>query len=374
MSTSSAPIAVLFGTRPEAIKLAPVVLELRDRGLPHLVVTTGQHTTMVEEVLALFEIQPDADLGLMQPGQSLDQLLATALDRVGRWLDANGPRAVVVQGDTTSMLGSALSAFHRTIPVAHVESGLRSGDPLLPFPEEMNRRLASAIATWHFAPTPGAAENLRVAGIDDGVHVVGNTVVDALRRIDPIGAPLPEPFATFVGATPYLLATAHRRESWDGGIAAIATALRDVLRQRSDLRLIFATHPNPVARGPVDAILGGEPQAMVVDAIPYPEFLILLANARLAVSDSGGVQEEGPSLGVPVLVTRETTERPEGIDAGAVRLVGTDTTRIRETTLDLLADPSALAAMATAGGEIYGDGHAAERIVSVLAGETADRG
>ena len=369
MPTTRAPIAVLFGTRPEAIKLAPVVLALRDAGVPHLVVTTGQHTTMVAEVLDLFGIRQDADLELMSPGQSLDQMLGRALERVGAMLEERLPAAVVVQGDTTSMLGSALAAFHHRIPVAHVEAGLRSNDFRQPFPEEMNRRVASTIARWHFAPTESAAANLRREGITAGVHVVGNTVVDALRRINPDGSALPEPFASFIGDAPYLLATAHRRESWDGGIAAIATALRDVLAARPDLRLVFATHPNPVARGPVDALLGAEPRAMVVDALPYPVFLALLARARLAVSDSGGVQEEGPTLGVPVLVTRTTTERPEGIDAGAVQLVGTDADRVRATTLALLSEPERLAAMSGAGRTIYGDGSAAPRIVSVIAAE-----
>jgi UDP-N-acetylglucosamine 2-epimerase (non-hydrolysing) len=373
MPTSSAPIAVLFGTRPEAIKLAPVVLALRAAGVPHLVVTTGQHTTMVTGVLELFGIRPDGDLELMLPGQSLDQLLARAIERVGTMLDERRPAAVVVQGDTTSMLGSALAAFHHRIPVAHVEAGLRSNDVRHPFPEEMNRRIASSIARWHFAPTESSAANLRREGITMGVHVVGNTVVDALRMIDPDRSALPEPFSSFVGDAPYLLATAHRRESWNGGIAAIATALGDVLAARPELRLIFATHPNPVARGPVDAVLGHEPRAMVVDALPYPTFLALLVRARLAVSDSGGVQEEGPTLGVPVLVTRSTTERPEGIAAGAVQLVGTDADRVRATTLDLLDDPARLAAMSVAGRTIYGDGTAAQRIALVIADEAFAR-
>lgn len=373
MPTTSAAVAVLLGTRPEAIKLAPVVLALREAGLPHLVVATGQHTTMVDEVLDLFEIRPDADLELLQPGQSLDAMLARAIERVGSLLDERRPSAVVVQGDTTSMLGSAIAAFHHGIGVAHVEAGLRSHDLQMPFPEEMNRRTASVLARWHFAPTDVAAQNLRREGIVDGVHVVGNTVVDALRRIGPERGSLPEPFAGFVGAAPYLLATAHRRESWDGGIAAVAGALRDVLAGNPELRLVFATHPNPLARGPVDEILGSEPRAMVVDALSYPVFLALLANARLAISDSGGVQEEGPTLGTPVLVTRGTTERPEGIAAGAVRLVGTDADAVRRVVTDLIGAPERLDAMARSGGEIYGDGRAARRIVGILAREVFDR-
>ena len=264
------------------------------------------------------------------------------------------------------MLGSALAAFHHDVPVGHVEAGLRSHDMRMPFPEEMNRRAAATFATWHFAPTTGAAENLRREGVEDGVHVVGNTVVDAVRIVEPSRAKLPEPFSSFVGGAPYLLATAHRRESWGEGIAAIAGGLRDALRAAPDHRLIFVTHPNPAARTPVNEALGGESRAMVVDALPYADFLQLLCGATLAVSDSGGVQEEGPTLGVPVLVTRSVTERPEGVDAGAVRIVGTDAATISRAVIGLINDPSTLAEMTRASRGIYGDGHAAERIARIL--------
>jgi UDP-N-acetylglucosamine 2-epimerase (non-hydrolysing) len=369
MPTSPPPIAVLFGTRPEAIKLAPVVIAMRRADVPHLVVTTGQHDAMVREVLDLFDIVPDADLRLLQPGQTLDAMLARALSRIGAWLDEHRPRAVVVQGDTTSVLGCTIAAFHQGIPVGHVEAGLRSHDMAHPFPEEMNRRVASTIATWHFCPTERSAENLRREGVTRGIQVVGNTVVDAVRAIGPDASQLGEQLTSFLGDGPYLLATAHRRESWDGGIASVATALRDVLGAHPDLRLVFATHPNPIARGPVEEILGAEERAMVVDALPYPTFLALLAGARLVVSDSGGVQEEGPTLGTPVLVTRTTTERPEGVDAGAVRIVGTDTARVRSSVAELLDDPAELEAMARQGGAIYGDGHAADRITEILVRE-----
>jgi len=369
MPTTRAPITVLFGTRPEAIKLAPVIIALRDEGFVPFVVTTGQHPEMVIEVLDLFGLHPDADLALMRPGQSLDMMLARAIKRVGALLADAPPRAVLVQGDTTSMLGSAIAAFHHRIPVGHVEAGLRSNDLDHPFPEEMNRSVAARIARWHFAPTPSAAENLRSEGITSGVHVVGNTVVDALRAIRAGRRELPEPFRSFLAGGPYLLATAHRRESWDGGIGAVAAALRDVLAARPELRLVFATHPNPIARRPVDEILGDEPRALIVDALAYPVFLDLLADARLAVSDSGGVQEEGPTLGVPVLVTRATTERPEGVEAGAVRLIGTDESRVRSETLALLGDDARLAAMSRSGGDLYGDGTAARRSATVLRDE-----
>ncbi len=362
------PAAVVFGTRPEAIKLAPVILALRDADVPHVVITTGQHREMVDEVLQLFGIHPEADLGLLRGGQTLDELLARALLSTGEALERFGPRMMIVQGDTTSMLGAALAAFHRGVPVAHVEGGLRSHDLSLPFPEEMNRRAAAAVARWHFAPTLGAAENLRAENVSGEIHVVGNTVVDALRWI--VGRDSedrPEPVLRFVGEAPYLLATAHRRESWGAGIAGIARGLRDVLAARPDHRLVFATHPNPAAREPVERALADEPRAMVVDALPYPVFVRLLRGAQVVVSDSGGVQEEGPTLGVPVLVTRAVTERPEGIAAGAVRVIGTDEDAVRAAVLELLDDPAQRAAMAAAGPGIYGDGHTAERIVRILA-------
>lgn len=364
------PVAVLLGTRPEAIKLAPVVQALRVAQRPHLVVATGQHAALAREALALFGIEPDVDLGLMRAGQTLDYLLAAAVTEVGELIATRRPSAVLVQGDTTSMLGSSLAAFHHRVPVGHVEAGLRSGDVAHPFPEEMNRRAASHVVRWHFAPTPRAAANLAAEGVRLDVHVTGNTVVDAVRFIaerTPLHPP-PE-VRDFLGEHPYVLATAHRRESWDGGIARIAEALRDVLRAETELRLIFVTHPNPVARGPVDELLGADPRALVLDALDYAAFLGLLRGALVAVSDSGGVQEEGPTLGVPVLVTRSTTERPEGIDAGAVELVGTGVAAIRDALSGLLRDPERRRAMGAAGGGLYGDGHAAERVVEILSRE-----
>lgn len=365
--TLSSSIAVVLGTRPEAIKLAPVIIALRAIGRAPLVATTGQHAALARDALELFEIEPDVDLRLMRAGQTLDSLLAAAVEQVGAMLDERQPAAVVVQGDTTSMLGSAIAAFHHGIPVGHVEAGLRSGDAAHPFPEEMNRHAASVIARWHFAPTAGAARNLEREGVASGIHVTGNTVVDALRRIEATRTHRLSPeLAAFLGDRPYLLATAHRRESWAGGIATIAEALHDVLRAEPALRMVFVTHPNPLARQPVEAILGQNPQAIILDAIAYGAFIKLLSGARLAVSDSGGVQEEGATLGVPVFVTRSTTERPEGVDAGAAQLVGTDRDRVRSAVLSLLHDPGAEARMRAAGRDLYGDGRAAERIVEIL--------
>lgn len=367
VEASDHSIAVLFGTRPEAIKLAPLVLELRRRSLPCLVVTTGQHRELVTSVLELFDILPDLDLAIMRPGQTLDYILSATVTGVGELLADRRPAAVVVQGDTSSALGASLAAFHHGIPLGHVEAGLRSGNMALPFPEEMNRRATAVVARWHFAPTDGAADNLAAEGIREGVTVTGNTVVDAVHHVLAGSRALPTELADFVDGHPYLLATSHRRESWGGGIASVAAALAEVLDSEPSLRLVFATHPNPLARDPVRAALGANPRVCIVDALDYATFLLLLKGALLAVSDSGGVQEEGPTLGVPVLVTRSVTERPEGVDAGAVRLIGTDREAVRATVLGLVRDPDARLRMASVGRAIYGDGRAAARIADVLA-------
>lgn len=366
MSSHAAPVAVLFGTRPEAIKLAPVLVELRARGLPTLVIATGQHRDIVGPVLQLFDIRPDHDLALMRRRQTLDHVLSSVVSHVGRILAETQPRALLVQGDTTSTLGGSLVAFHNRIPVGHVEAGLRSGSLELPFPEEMNRRVTSIVARWHFAPTAGAAANLRREGVSAGILVTGNTVVDALRYISGRTTTATGNLAGFAARGPLIVATAHRRESWDGGIERIALALRETLHELRDHRLVFATHPNPVAYGPVRDLLAGEERARVVTALGYAEFVGLLARARVAVTDSGGIQEEAPTLGIPTLVTRDVTERPEGVAAGAVILVGTDVGRIRDTALQVLTDSARHEHMARAGRNLYGDGTAARRIVDRL--------
>ena len=366
-SPDSGSVAVLFGTRPEAVKLCPVILALRRAGLVVDAVTTGQHRELLADVLPRFGIVPDGDLELMRPDQSLDYLLGTGIERIGRYLESASPQAVVVQGDTTSTLAAAISAFHHRIPVGHVEAGLRTYDMDFPFPEEMNRRATTVIARWHFAPTAVAAENLAREGIVDRVYVTGNTVVDALRMILETAPVIPADLQSFLDSGPYVLASAHRRESWGEPIGNVARALAAVVDATPGLRVVFVTHPNPLARGPVDAALAGHPRVRILDALPYPQFLKVLAGALVAVSDSGGVQEEGPTLGVPVLVTRAITERPEGISAGAVMLVGTDFDRIVSNALTLVRDPAARAAMSNSARGIYGDGHASERIVAVLA-------
>ncbi|MGH2383492.1 MAG: non-hydrolyzing UDP-N-acetylglucosamine 2-epimerase [Candidatus Limnocylindria bacterium] len=342
---------------------------LKSRRMPTVVLSTGQHEEMVAQVLRPFGINIDHDLHLMREAQSLDYVLSASIAGIGDFLQRTAVRAVVVQGDTSSTLGASLAAFHADAPVAHVEAGLRSHNITIPFPEEMNRRLTSQLARWHFAPTKGAAENLRMEGITEGVHITGNTVVDAVRHILEEPVPLPEQLRSFVTKGPVIVATAHRRESWNGGIERVARALRTVLSEFQEYRLVFATHPNPLARQPVETIFRDEPRALVVQALEYPSFIRVLSQATLAVTDSGGIQEEGPTLGVPVMVTRDVTERPEGVEAGAVRLVGTDETTILEGARELLVDHAARHAMAAVGRALYGDGRAAGRIVEVLNSE-----
>jgi UDP-N-acetylglucosamine 2-epimerase (non-hydrolysing) len=359
-----APIAVVFGTRPEAVKLAPVIRELRSRGVKTAVIGTGQHRDLVDPVLSLFELALDHDLKIMKPDSDLNAVLTLAIDRLGTLLADLQPQAVVVQGDTTSALGGALAAFNCGIPVAHVEAGLRSHDLAFPFPEEMHRRVISILSRWHFAPTSHAAAELRSERVPGRVVKTGNTVVDALRFI--LASNKQRRLGRVGPEGPYILATAHRRESWGQPIRNIALGLRDVLDARPGLSVVFATHPNPKAHDPVEEVLGSDPRAMLVGPMEYDAFLEILRGALLAVTDSGGVQEEGPTLGVPVLVTRSVTERPEGLTAGAVRMVGTRRSAIRRAIERLLDDPGERVRMGRVGRRVYGDGLASRRIVDTL--------
>lgn len=329
-----------------------------------IVIGTGQHRDLVEPVLQRFGIVLDHDLKIMEADASLNMVLSRAVARLGQVLERLRPDVVIVQGDTTSALGGALAAFNCSIAVAHVEAGLRSHDLALPYPEEMHRRVISVVSSWHFAPTRHAAAQLRAERVPGQIVVTGNTVVDAVQLVlasRPADRP---PVARPDG--PYVLATAHRRESWGTPIRNIALGLRDVLARHPDLAVVFATHPNPKARRPVEEVLGSEPRAMVLGAMDYDDFLALLRGAVLAVTDSGGVQEEGPTLGVPVLVTRSVTERPEGLLAGAVQMVGTGRAAIRREVTRLLDDPRQRSRMASVGRRVYGDGTAARRIVDAL--------
>ncbi|KRC81740.1 non-hydrolyzing UDP-N-acetylglucosamine 2-epimerase [Sphingomonas sp. Root241] len=370
----SAPkILVVFGTRPEAIKLFPVVQALQAQGrLTVRTCVTAQHRGLLDQVLAIAGIVPDVDLDVMTPGQSLDELTARLLTGLGRVFDAEKPDRVLVQGDTATAMVGALAAYYRKIPVGHVEAGLRSGDIYQPWPEEVNRRIVAPIADQHFAPTETAAEALRRENVDPStIHVTGNTVIDALHttraRIaaDPsLAAGLDKIAERFAGKR-LVLVTTHRRENFGDGMAGIAGAISRIAA-RPDTAVLFPMHPNPNVVSVMDRVLGDQPNICRIDPLDYPHFIRALGMAEVVLSDSGGVQEEAPALGKPVLVMRETTERPEGVAAGTAKLVGTDPDRIVSEISTLLDAPRAYSAMARAHNP-FGDGHAAERIVEIVA-------
>jgi UDP-N-acetylglucosamine 2-epimerase (non-hydrolysing) len=364
-------VAVVVGTRPEVIKLAPVVLALRQsHELAPLVISTGQHRTMLDQALEVFGIAPDLDLGLMAPGQTLEELTARALVKMKEALAAVSPSWVVVQGDTTTALAAAMAAFYARVPIAHVEAGLRSGDLSSPFPEEMNRRMVDQIADLLLAPTRAAADHLLGEGFaPERIHVTGNTVVDALAlvreriRLRPIAIPgLPEEKAA---GKRIVLVTAHRRESFGAPLAEMLKALRQIARDNPDVLLVYPVHLNPNVDGPARAVLGGEERIALLPPLGYLEFVALLERSTLVLTDSGGVQEEAPTFGVPILVMRDNTERPEGVAAGVARLVGTSGANIVREASRLLGDPAAYRQMAAAVNP-YGDGQAARRIVRLL--------
>ncbi len=366
-------ILTVFGTRPEAIKLFPLVHALAaDPRFVSRVCVSGQHRGMLDQVLAVAGLAPDHDLDLMRPDQSLDALTATLLTGLGNVLDAEEPAWVVVQGDTATAMAGALAAYHRKIPVAHVEAGLRSGDIHQPWPEEVNRKVVGAIAALHFAPTEAAAAALRREGIDPAtVHVTGNTVIDALHWMTARVAAQPElaaqlaPLEQRFAGKRLIAVTSHRRENFGAGLQAIAEAIRR-LAARPDVAVIFPVHLNPQVRRVMTAELAGLDTVALVEPLDYPHFARLLERCDLILTDSGGVQEEAPAFGKPVLVLRETTERPEGVEAGTARLVGTDADRIVAEAERLLDDPAAYAAMARAHNP-FGDGRSAARIVELLA-------
>ena len=365
-------VLLIFGTRPGAIKLFPVVRALAGRpGIAPRVCVTAQHRGLLDQVLAIAGLTPDIDLDLMEPGQTLDRLTARLLTGLGETMDRERPDRVIVQGDTATAMAGALAAYYRKIPVAHVEAGLRSGNIYHPWPEEVNRRIVAPIADLHFAPTDTAAEALARENIRAGVHVTGNTVIDALHwtnaRIDAeptLAAGLDDIARRFAGKR-IVLVTTHRRENFGGGMENIAHAIADIAA-REDVAVIFPMHPNPNVGAVMDAILGDRPNVARIDPLDYPHFIRALGLCHLALSESGGVQEEAPALGKPVLVMRDTTERPEGVAAGTARLVGTDRARIVSEVFTLIDDKAAWSQMARAHNP-FGDGHAAERIAGVIA-------
>ena len=353
-------VAVVCGTRPEAIKLAPIVQELRRQpDLETRLIVTAQHREMLDQVLAAFALRPDRDLDLMRPGASLADLTARLVGALDQALAAEQPDLVLVQGDTTTVVVAGLVAFYRQIPVGHVEAGLRSGDRYDPFPEEINRRLAGVVATLHFAPTERARANLLREGIpDEAIWLTGNTAIDALRYT--LARLPPRPAAS---DRRLILLTLHRRENWGARMRSVCEGVRDVLAARGDVELVLPMHRNPLVRATIGEVLGGQERVELTEPLDYPGLVDLQRRAHLVMTDSGGIQEEAPSLGKPLLVLRETTERPEGVEAGCARLVGTERARVRSETLRLLDAPDAYAAMARVASP-YGDGRAAERIVA----------
>jgi UDP-N-acetylglucosamine 2-epimerase (non-hydrolysing) len=366
-----ATVALVMGTRPEAIKLAPLVHAMRESPwLAPQVVSTGQHRQMLDQALDIFGLEPDVDLHLMADRQTLTDLTSRALLRMRAVLVDLAPSWVVVQGDTTTALAAALAAFYERIPVAHVEAGLRSGERYSPFPEEGNRRMIDQISDLLFAPTGNAAARLMAEGFaPSSVHVTGNTVVDALvtvrEELRKRPVVVPGLTAADCEGRRIVLVTAHRRESFGSALIEICKALRQIARQNPDVLIVYPVHLNPSVDGPVRSFLSGEPRILLLPPLGYLEFAALMERSYMILTDSGGVQEEAPSFRKPILVMRQVTERPEGIEAGVARLVGTSSTVIVHEAARLLRDPVAYRAM-TAAANPYGDGRASRRIVQLL--------
>lgn len=365
-------ISLIFGTRPEAIKLCPLVLALKEHAdfEPHVCVT-GQHRQMLDQVLDVFEVVPDIDLNIMEPDQTLTGLTSRAATAIDGYISKHRPDIVVVQGDTTTTFCAALAAFYNRIPIGHVEAGLRTWNKFSPFPEEINRVMTSHIADLHFAPTQWAKENLLKEDIPENrVFVTGNTVIDALHiaiekvRNNPPAIPsLPKELLNGDSQEPVVLITGHRRENFGDGFENICRAISELSKQFSDVAFVYPVHLNPNVRGPVYRILAGSRNIFLIEPLPYLPFVALMSRATVILTDSGGVQEEAPSLGKPVLVMRYTTERPEAVDAGTVKLVGTDVDLIVKSVSMLLTDKKAYEKMAKAVNP-YGDGKATGRILT----------
>lgn len=367
MDAKTHKVLVVFGTRPEAIKLAPVIERLRGSDVLDVsVCVTGQHRQMLDQVLSVFGIRPDRDLRLMEADQDLFQLTSRMLIAMQRVLREELPDLLLVQGDTTTTFAAALAAYYASVPVAHVEAGLRTGDRRNPFPEEINRRTVTLLADWHFAPTPRARDHLLRDGVSkERVWVTGNTIVDALLAIRERASASDPALEELIRGNRLILVTSHRRESFGAGLEEICHAVLEITRLHSDTIVVYPVHLNPRVRGTVERELGERERIHLVEPLDYLAFVRLVQRAHFIVTDSGGVQEEAPTFGVPVLVVRETTERPEGIEAGVARLVGTSAERIVRAANWLLTDSDAHAKTAQIGNP-YGDGHAAERIVAVL--------
>lgn len=359
-------VMTIIGTRPEAIKLAPVVLEMQrnGRGLKPFVCVTGQHREMLQQVLSWFQITPDCDLRLMQNNQGLAEFAGRAMLSLNSVLQEVRPDAVLVQGDTTTAAIAGMAAFYNRIPIGHVEAGLRTRDLHNPFPEEMNRRVVGAIADLHFAPTESAAKALLREQVDPGkVFTVGNTVIDALRLT--MARPVRLDLSLRFGDRRIILVTAHRRESFGAPFESICLALRELADRNPDIEFVYPVHPNPNVQGPAMRYLSGHPRIQLLRPLRYEQFVHLMSGCDLILTDSGGIQEEATAFGKPTLVMRNTTERPEAVGAGTALLIGTDHHNIVKQTERLLRDQDAYRSM-TDGPCPFGDGYAAGRILDVL--------
>ncbi len=360
-------IVTVFGTRPEAVKMIPVVRALRTvTEFDVKVVVTAQHREMLDQVMRQFGLTSDVDLDIMQARQTLTQVTLRALEGLERVYAELKPDMVLAQGDTTTVFAAALAAFYARVPFGHVEAGLRTGDKYSPYPEEMNRRLAGVLTDLHFAPTNSSRDNLLAEQVPaNRVFVTGNTVIDALLWAAEHSALSPEFAWVDEIAGPLVLVTAHRRENWGEPLRQACLGMVELLERVPNAQLVYAVHRNPVVRETANAVLGNHPRVRLIEPPDYFDFVQLMKRARLILTDSGGIQEEAPSLGVPVLVLRDTTERPEAVAAGVARLIGTDRARIAADGAQLLTDADAHAAMAHSANP-YGDGQAAQRITEIL--------
>ncbi|MEH1865004.1 MAG: UDP-N-acetylglucosamine 2-epimerase (non-hydrolyzing) [Nostoc sp.] len=363
--TNQKRVCIILGTRPEAIKLAPVIqIFQKSSAFESQVILTGQHREMVEQVMQLFNIKADYDLEIMQVQQSLNDITCRSLQGLETLFKEKKPDLVVVQGDTTTAFAAALAAFYQKIPIGHVEAGLRTDDIFNPYPEEANRRLISQITQLHFAPTPWAVENLHRSGVLGEIHMTGNTVIDALLNVAATQAVCNVPGLDW-DSYRVLLATVHRRENWGEPLQAIAQGFLQILDKFPDTAMLLPLHRNPTVRIPLQELLGNHPRIFLTEPLDYGELVGAIGRSHLLLTDSGGLQEEAPSLGKPVLVLRDTTERPEAVVAGTAKLVGTTSEKIFASAAELLSDPDAYEAMANAINP-FGDGHAAERILQIV--------
>ncbi len=364
-------VVVVVGTRPEVIKMAPLVHELRRRaGIETSLVATGQHREMSAQALATFALSVDRDLAVMREDQALAPLTARLIERLTETIQDLKPDVVLVQGDTTTVLAAGLASFYERVPLGHVEAGLRSHDDASPWPEEMNRRLTDSLATWCFAPTAQARENLLREGIDSRrIHVTGNTVIDALlwmrERVEQHPPPISRELTEFIDGRQVVLVTGHRRESFGPVFEGLCRAMLRIVEEHPEAALIYPVHRNPSVRQPVQQLLEGQDRILLLEPLPYDQFVWLLSRCRLVLTDSGGVQEEAPALGKPVVVMRDNSERPEGVEAGNVVVAGTEESAIFEEVSTLLTSEKTYRERARVALP-YGDGHAARKIVEIL--------